>query len=159
MESKTPAKSQKSGFSALLMGDSDEDPLVDSDEAPMITKAPEPEKKKDKKKKKKKAATEKKDDDELDELDKALAELNIEKVPEEDEKAKKRREKKERQKQKAKEDETKEDQQPAAASKEPTPEVEKDKDQPEGLLISQIIFSKKVIEFNLKKKLIYIGCR
>ena len=58
---------KKSGFSALLMDNSEDDLAVDSDEAPVIIKAPEPEKKKDKKKKKnKKKETTPADDDEDD---------------------------------------------------------------------------------------------
>merc|ERR1712122_445176 len=71
---------KKSGFAAFQMDDSEEDHVVDSDEAPVIIKAPEPEPSKDKKKKKKKkkGGNEAKEEEE-DELEKALAELNIEK--------------------------------------------------------------------------------
>lgn len=104
----------------------EEDHMVDSDdEAPVIIKAPEPEKKKkaktkkanmdddleaptateDKKDKKKKKKKGKADEDKEDDLEKALAELNIETKNEEDEAAKtaaqKKKEKKERKKQKA----------------------------------------------------------
>jgi len=126
MEKSVPV-AKKTGFAAFLMDDnSDEDEdLVDSDEAPVIIKAPSPEPKKkgkkdkkskkteevtenaendepsnNKKDKKKKKGKKKGGDDEDDDLEKALAELNIEtKADNEESKsaAQKKKEKKERQ--------------------------------------------------------------
>lgn len=126
---------KKSGFSAFLMDDSEDDHAVDSDEAPVIIKAePEPKQeaenksKKDKKKKKKKKDNE---GDDEDELEKALAELNIESKADDEEAkaaAQKKKEKKERKKQKQKEPENEtKTEEPKEETKEEKPKEEEKK--------------------------------